>query len=137
MIRNSQKYHQYLVHGITLTTGVFGGLLFCNLSFPSSITDEAKILCSLAIGFALWYVAVQGEEVILQIFGISAGMATGTVVFNLVAEFYIINAHFLILALAVVRRMFFACLPLSVLPVPQAQKYMIRYLKYVYTGSRT
>jgi hypothetical protein len=27
-------------------------------------------------------------------------MATGTLVFNIVAEFYIINAHFLILALA-------------------------------------
>lgn len=76
--------------------------MFCNLVFPSSIADEAKILCSLFLGFGLWYLALHGERVLLQIFGVSAGMATGTFVFNVVAEFYIINAHFLILALAVV-----------------------------------
>lgn len=85
-----------------MTSGVFGGLLFCNLVFPSAITDEAKIVCSLVIGFGLWYLALHGERVVLQIFGVSAGMATGTFLFNIVAEFYIINAHFLILALAVV-----------------------------------
>lgn len=85
-----------------MTSGVFGGLLFCNLVFPPAITDEAKIVCALVIGFGLWYLALHGERVVLQIFGVSAGMATGTFVFNIVAEFYIINAHFLILALAVV-----------------------------------
>ena len=38
---------------------------------------------------------------IMRMFGISAGMATGTLVFNLVAEFYVINANYLVLALAV------------------------------------
>lgn len=97
-----QKHHKHLVYGITMTSGVFGGLLFCNLVFPPAITDEAKIVCALVIGFGLWYLALHGEKVVLQIFGVSAGMATGTFVFNIVAEFYVINAHFLILALAVV-----------------------------------
>jgi len=95
-----QRHHRHLVYGITMTAGVFGGLLFCNLVFPPSITDAAKIVCSLVIGFGLWYLALHEEKVVLQIFGMSAGMATGTLVFNIVAEFYIINAHFLILALA-------------------------------------
>ena len=89
---------------------------------PVQHNRRGEDLCSLAIGFALWYVAVQ-EQVVLQIFGISAGMATGTVVFNLVAEFYIINAHFLILALAVVRRIFLSP-PSFCSPRPRAQKYM-------------
>ena len=86
-----------------MTSGVFGGLLFCNLVFPAAITDEAKILCGCGLGVGLWYVALHGERVVLQIFAGSAGMATGTLIFNVVAEFYVINAHFLILALAAVR----------------------------------
>ena len=100
--RDRQKYHQYLIYGITITAGVFGGLLFCNLVFPVTITDEAKVLCSLFLGVGLWYLSLHTERMVLQIFGMSAGMATGTMIFNVVAEFYIINSHFLILALAVV-----------------------------------
>jgi len=56
-----QRYHHYLMYGISMTAGVFGGLLLTNLVLPGAV-DGVKIFVSVLSGVSFWYLTMQGRS---------------------------------------------------------------------------
>jgi len=84
------KFHEHWFRYVTAgVVGVFGSLLVLNTLFPHHLAvmgDDIKVAVSVFIGGGCWFVSMQVEEVIMPLYGIGAGGALGTILFNIVTE---------------------------------------------------
>ena len=71
-----------------MSMGAFAMILLENALLPDEalVSDELKLVLALVAGAALWFVTTQAEHLIVQIFGAAAGMAAGSLVYNVAAH---------------------------------------------------
>ena len=78
-----------------MSMGAFAMILLENALLPDEalVSDELKLVLALVAGAALWFVTTQAEHLIVQIFGAAAGMAAGSLVYNVAAHLALEHVH--------------------------------------------
>ena len=86
-----------------MSMGAFAMILLENALLPDEalVSDELKLVLALVAGAALWFVTTQAEHLIVQIFGAAAGMAAGSLVYNVAAHLALVAPEYLVAMLAV------------------------------------
>ena len=81
-----------------MSMGAFAMILLENALLPDEalVSDELKLVLALEAGAALWFVTTQAEHLIVQIFGAAAGMAAGSLVYNVAAHLAFVAPEYLL-----------------------------------------
>ena len=85
-----------------MSMGAFAMILLENALLPDEalVSDELKLVLALVAGAALWFVTTQAEHLIVQIFGAAAGMAAGSLTYNVAAHLALVAPEYLVAMLA-------------------------------------
>ena len=86
-----------------MSMGAFAMILLENALLPDEalVSDELKLVLALVAGAALWFVTTQAEHLIVQIFGAAAGMAAGSLTYNVAAHLALVAPEYLVAMLAI------------------------------------